>query len=953
MSGRSSGPFVGRSADLAWLRSRLADAVGGHGGSVLIAGEAGVGKSRLVEELLLGLDPGVLVLTGNCLDLRSEEMPLLPVMGWLRRAVAALGADSVGEAAGPFRGELARLEPGLGAPDTTQDRYRLLAGCRYLLRRLSEQQPTVVVIEDVHWADAVTLQLLQFLAVEMRDTTSLGIATMRTDEPSDGLAGAAVAGRLPGVARLDLGRLDIEHATDLAANLLEDDTDERRLARDVAARSQGNPFFLEELATAGGHEPSETLQGLLLTRVAALDRPVAALVELAAVGDPPIRFEQWASAAEMTAEALDDVLTAARAGGVLVTDGDGNVTFRHALVRDAVLANLLPGRAAGLHRRWADSLEAESDVSAEAALASARHWYATTDLTRVWQSSLRAADAAKSLHAYGLQAELLDRALDFWDRVDEGQTADVDRLQVLRESARAHMTDGRHATAQERLDQALARVDVEHDPATASQILSDRGEVEMYGSQVDPRPSYRAALQVLGDTGFPGPRARALAAWVDYATMTSVAHHVYAEADRAVHLAQEAGDRATEALALRGRAMAEAFDDPERSVEDHRACVAAALESGANSVLVGGMSSLLLVLGVCLGRDQQAFDEGTGFIHAAEQMGLRGHPMSAFIHECVGEALVNLGRLQEAEEHFGRVLARHSPYGIRLRAQSFLTQTALIRGEADLARARFADLTSSSHDAPQSASPMWLIPVARQRAGLAWADQGPAAAWTVMEPWVRNGVEQGGGLSLFQDVDLVFGALRAAALAGHLDDPTSPEVALVAQVRALAQAQMARMPHPHVLSAYLAPMTDDDPAEGWRAAVGVFDKIDGPAYWRVDARIRLAETTPDRAEALDSIDRADVEATRVGSVSQLDEISAVRLRVSGAPLPGGLTSRELEVLELVDQGLTNQQIADRLVISRSTAGVHLSHILDKLGVGDRGAAAAWARENGLIARARR
>ncbi|MGB9373591.1 MAG: AAA family ATPase, partial [Jiangellales bacterium] len=925
-----------------------------HGGSVLIAGEAGVGKSRLVDELLRGLDPGVLVLTGNCLDLSSEEIPLLPVMGWLRRAVSVLGAESVAEAAGPFCGELARLEPSLGEPDTTsQDKYRLLAGCRFLLRRLSEQRPTVVVIEDVHWADAITVQLMQFLAVEMRDTTSLGIATVRTDEPSDELAAATVAGRIPGVARLDLARLDLDDATSLAAGLLDDDSEDGRLAQEVAQRSEGNPFFLEELAMADGHGLSETLQGLLLARMTALEPRVTALVELAAVGDPPIRFEQWASAAEMIPDALDDVLTAARAGGVLVTDGESHVTFRHSLVRDAVLANLLPGRAAALHRCWADSLETDAVVSAEAALASARHWYATTDLTRVWQSSLRAADAAKSLHAYGLQAELLDRALDFWGRADEGRTAGVDRIQVLRASARAHMMNARHVTADERLDEALAVVDVDSDPATASEILSDRGELEMYGSEVDPRPSYRAALEVLGDTGFPGPRARALAAWADYATMTSVPHQVYPEADRAVRLAQEAGERATEALALRGRAMAEAFDDPERSIEDHRACLVAALESGANNVLVAGMSSLLLVLGVCLGRDQQAFDEGSGFIDAAEQMGLRGHPVFSFIHQCVGEALVNLGRLGEAEDHFVHVLSQHCPYGLRLRAQSLMTQIALIRGQEDLARARYADLSSSSHDAPQSASPMWLIPVARQRAGLAWADEGPAAAWTVMEPWLRNGVEHGGGLSLFQDVDLVLGSLRAAALAGHLDDPASPEVALVEQVRTLAHAQMARMPHPHVLNAYLARVTGDDPAIAWRAAVSVFDQIDGPAYWRIDARMRLAENTPDRAEALECVDRAQAEATRLGSRAQLEDIAVVRHRVDGAPMPGGVTARELEVLQLVDQGLTNQQIADRLVISRSTAGVHLSHILDKLGVADRGAAATWAREHGLIARSGR
>lgn len=315
MSGRTSGPFVGRADDLAWLRSRLADAVDGHGGSVLIAGEAGVGKSRLVDELLRGLDPGVLVLTGNCLDLSSEEIPLLPVMGWLRRAVSVLGAESVAEAAGPFCGELARLEPSLGEPDTTsQDKYRLLAGCRFLLRRLSEQRPTVVVIEDVHWADAITVQLMQFLAVEMRDTTSLGIATVRTDEPSDELAAATVAGRIPGVARLDLARLDLDDATSLAAGLLDDDSEDGRLAQEVAQRSEGNPFFLEELAMADGHGLSETLQGLLLARMTALEPRVTALVELAAVGDPPIRFEQWASAAEMIPDALDDVLTAARAG---------------------------------------------------------------------------------------------------------------------------------------------------------------------------------------------------------------------------------------------------------------------------------------------------------------------------------------------------------------------------------------------------------------------------------------------------------------------------------------------------------------------------------------------------------------------------------------------------------------------------------------------------------------
>jgi DNA-binding CsgD family transcriptional regulator len=170
-------------------------------------------------------------------------------------------------------------------------------------------------------------------------------------------------------------------------------------------------------------------------------------------------------------------------------------------------------------------------------------------------------------------------------------------------------------------------------------------------------------------------------------------------------------------------------------------------------------------------------------------------------------------------------------------------------------------------------------------------------------------------------------------------------VTTVRQLRDLARAQVPLLPLADVAHAALATADGADRAERWRSAAAVFDRAAGLVYWRLDTRLRLAENTADRAEAVSVLDLAEHEARQIGSAPQLDEVDMLRRRVGAAPAE--LTPREVEVALVVTDGLTNREIGERLLISSKTAGVHVSNILAKTGLATRYDVAAWARTHGL------
>ena len=304
----ASAAFIGRRGEFRALRAALSRAADGDPAVVLVGGEAGIGKTRLVSELTAACAAdGTRVLTGGCVPVGEGSLPYAPVVEVLRALVAELGPDTVRELVGPSWPELARLAPGLGRPQADPDGHgaqsRLFELLLGLLGRLTEQQPILLVVEDLHWADRSTRELLAFLVRNLRRERLVLVATYRDDEPRQQRLRAYLAELDRGpVERLELPRLDRAQTTAQLAGILgaAPDTD---LADSVFARSQGNPFFTEELLAvvrAGSDELPATPRDLLRGRVDALAEPARRVLAVVAVAGRQVPHRLLAAVAGWT-----------------------------------------------------------------------------------------------------------------------------------------------------------------------------------------------------------------------------------------------------------------------------------------------------------------------------------------------------------------------------------------------------------------------------------------------------------------------------------------------------------------------------------------------------------------------------------------------------------------------------------------------------------------------------
>ena len=298
----TTGRFVGRTQELARLSQLLAHAADGTPLVAVIGGEAGVGKTRLAEQLAATASgQNVRVLHGGCVPLGEEGMPFAPVTQALRGLAGELDPAELQAVAGPARQELARLLPDLawggqatagavvaGASQAAQGRlFELLLG---VVQRLAATAPLLWVMEDLHWADRSTRDLLAYLAAALRSGRVMVVLTFRSDElhrrhPLRGLLAELARNRR--VVRLELRRFTRAELAEQLAGLLGADPP-ARLIDDIYARSEGNPFFTEELLLAGG-DPGvlpPSLQQVLLTRVVRLGQATQQLLRVAAAAGP-------------------------------------------------------------------------------------------------------------------------------------------------------------------------------------------------------------------------------------------------------------------------------------------------------------------------------------------------------------------------------------------------------------------------------------------------------------------------------------------------------------------------------------------------------------------------------------------------------------------------------------------------------------------------------------------
>ena len=572
MARRVSSPqIVGRADALAAITAALDRAAEGEPAVVLVSGEAGVGKTRVVREAArAGEERGAQLLWGECVATGNGELPYAPLVGALRPLVADLRGADRAAVLGDARDELARLLPALGpgddrAPATEASPQRLFELLLGVLGRLGERAPVMLVIEDVHWADVATEHLLAFLVRNLRSQQLLVLVTWRTDEPRprDSLQRLlAELIRDARVQRVELESLAREETVLQVRGIV--GTDAGALGDWAHARGGGNPYFTEELvatreAGLDGVLP-DSLRAVLLTRMAGVSAAATRVLRVVATAGDRVEHDVVERAA-----GLDDAATAAAVhelldAHVLARERDSSrYGFRHALAREALYGELLASERQALHASVASVLEAavgalERGAAEWAALA--HHWHAAGDPRRALGAAIAAAEAATAVYAYADARHQLERARTLWTQLAPADRPDgIDEAELLRRLADAARLGGRWDEALPIADAALAALPASADPRRAARL-----ELLISTLHRDTRVAVahaRRALELLP----PGPSAERSAA-----ALRTASAYVYGElpsdqralALEALEAARAAGATADEGAAYRliGSALA-------------------------------------------------------------------------------------------------------------------------------------------------------------------------------------------------------------------------------------------------------------------------------------------------------------------------------------------------------------------------------------------------------------
>ena len=988
MARRVASPrFVGREQELGTLAEALARAEAGTSTAVIVGGESGVGKSRLVAELAAGAAArGVRVLSGDCVDLGDAELPYAPVVAALRSLARDLEGAELEDVLGPSVADLAPLLPELLTAGTAPaagalGQARLFEALLGVLRRVAERAPLVLVVEDLHWADRSTRELLAFLLRNARGERLLLIATFRTDElhrrhPLRPFL--AEAERTLGVERLDVPRFTRDEIAAQLEGIL-DAAPEAALVDELFHRAEGNAFFTEELAAVAERDGSrrlpETVRDALMLRVEALSDTTQSVLRVAAAAGGHVGHDLLAAAAGIDDEALVAAVRQAVAHNVLLAEPGGEgYAFRHALMREAVYDDLLPGERAPLHAGLAAALEQDPSRSVSGrgvAAELAFHWYAAHELRAALHASVRAGLDAERLPAYAEANAHFERAAELWGAVaDHGPVEGLSLVDVTRRAAEAaHLSaDSERSVGLAR--RALALVDAAVDPTTAALIEERLGRyLWVRGHAAEALEAYRSAVQRLPEEPPSAERALVLGAEAHVLLLLNRMTEARPRAEQALRVARAVGAREQEGqiLATLGGLMSRDAD-PAAGIGPLREAMEIAEELGDLEQLMRGYVNLGHVLDLS-GATAEAVDVALeGFERAS------GHHLVLGAWLLAAEAagrLLRLGRWDEVEALFERLagapLSGH-PGGSLLQSRAEL---ATLRGDLDAAERDLGEADRMLRDAIGS---MWTAPVAVSRAELALRRGSPEQARAAVE---RELDGHGGEEDVFTMSPLLAIGARAeaeiAARARALGDGAGEQEA-VARARDLAQRseRLVREGPPFVdaplhrdvcvLEAERAAGTADPDA--WQRVAGRWDELERPyaaayCWWR--AADGALAGGGGRGAAQPALRRAYATALRLAaaplaadaeSLARRARIDLTEAPPAEPPVPdadtAGLTPRELDVLRLLAAGHTNREIGELLFISEKTASVHVSRILAKLDARGRVEAAGVAHRLGLL-----
>lgn len=933
---------------------------------VLIGGEAGVGKSSLVNAFIAGLPTGTAVI-GHCVPLGGQGLAYAPFHGVLRELAERYGIERVRSWVGFNAAALGAILPEVHegrSGDALEARLRTYEAVADLFERVSAMHPLVVVLEDLHWADCSTTELVAFLSRSLGRHRVLLVGTFRSDEltPVHPLRSLlAELGRLPSTQRIDVPRLNQVEVAEMLSRLCHGPPGPE-VVEQIFRRSDGNPFFVDALVScqAGGDNscwslPQE-LRDVLLLPLARLSADAGHLIRTMEGGGPRVPHDLLATVAQLPPDRFDTAIREAVDAHVLIADRDG-YRFRHALLSEAVATELLPGEWARLHERFAMELEAKPSLLPDG---TSSIWIAHSywEAGRLAEAFLWSAQAAGSLGAaHGEKLRLYERILSSWSSVEDPEAVAGPRVELLTKAAEAARDSGDLERCLTLVDQAIEATDPADGEGMAYRMRLKARQMATMG-----RPGaidlLNQAKELLSE-GHSLVRATVLDT-LSTLHMLSGSYVLGLEIGmEAREVAQAVGDTALESSAWNtiGCCLVH-MGRVEAGIDAMGHAGQLAADSPRTRVRYFVNYSIILWK---LGRYRQGVALAEEGLEVARELGLM-RSLGAGLRCNQAAGLIELGRIADADAALKVALSYGPPR--HYEASLLLLQAVLHvwRDELEDAERLLDDLCCREWRSSDRID----VAVSCTRLHLAMG------RWREAIGTVTAGL--GDATKRFQAHTHFVGQLAAATLARARDESAIGEEEFTeraAQLRRMLNevAHWGRLSAWHqVIEADLAPTP-----ERWRQAVSAVAAMAEPnvpltlyanrrlvdvlaqngsreaafaAYH--EATARLAEAPQQRLEARELTTVAERHGIAVSASGTYncdaggdEEMASPGVR---------LTQREREVLVLVAAGRSNREIGAALFISAKTASVHVSNIIAKLGVSGRTEAATTALGLGLIDR---
>jgi DNA-binding CsgD family transcriptional regulator/tetratricopeptide (TPR) repeat protein len=972
----TSARIAGRVEELGLLRSLVDGASEGRPGAVFVHGEAGVGKTRLVRAACdEAQQAGMTVLWGPCMRFGAVEAAFLPwavaFEGWLAQTTPDDRSRVISQV--PSAGQLLpSLEGSHG-----EDPVRLLPVVAALLSHIVALRPTVLVLDDIQWADPASRDALTYVLAGFGRERLAVIGTYRDEgmaagDPTHGWL--ADLRRLPSVRMLPLSRFSRQETEEQLERLL-GGAPSPALVASVLGRTKGNAYLTELLSESldGDDEdvPPELPDALTDALLAAWHRlsgPARQVARVLAVAGRPAGIAALQSVCTgdgMSGDAVTGTLTEGTSAGILVRSRDHTVWFRHPLLAEVLYATLLPGEAAALHRLWAEEVAATTTTGADEVrrLGSlALHREAAGDLDESFAASVAAADAARGARLWQEEAVHLRRATRLWPLVDTSPAGGRDEIELLERSATVSSRVGHTVDALADGERALALAEGSGDLLRASRLTLWCADEAFWLGRIleEPVDEVQQAVEMTRDSPDSSEHAQALAKLSESLTWRGDLEEARRVAEEALAAARRSGEARALAEAYGARAFASLESDDADS--DTQTALRYARETQDPEVF-NSIAQWRVNFLVEKGRPLEAVQLEAEVLAAAWQDGVLSDALwCSGVH---ARSLAELGRLEEAWAVVREGLSVTGAFDKKVAVRLAAGLVSVRRGDlhaAGLHLQRAAELLPNLDERPGLEAPPLLAE------HLVAAGAPDRAASLLLRTMPSQAIDL-----RIADQMLTWGAHAAADLAERARDRRDDDAVSAAYdgLDALTEArsEMAQPPFSRrhaadaespawaaLYDAERARMTGHSDPDAWRTAAEkcrdanlVWDEQ--VASWRC-ARALLVDRS-DRAtaarllrdvhqysvrEGADRL-RRDVEELARSARLPLDELRPVR------PLPGqrkvepdrldGLTVREREVLSHLVAGRTYAEIAAALFISEKTVSVHVSNLLRKTGTSSR------------------